>query len=253
MGRSKIELRCSVNVRGARISGSIQWYNTSALSDDGTAPRVEPVADLQRRRISVSTEGYWWCGVTDEALMTQQQRCTSVPALHLYQCICRDIDFVTFRGICPSTVNENLRCNRQPSTCRLRQTLLCLSTTVLSMHPPVMATETASSATTKNPLLQPLKTKTPPPTKTASVSSHQTRDEHGVITTTNVLLHPSFTLTTSDRKDNEIRANPAGSSIVQLLTYIVGPVVALIAISIVIVLLTCVCCLRYKKNKLRGI
>jgi hypothetical protein len=122
---------------------------------------------------------------------------------------------------------------------------------MLSMHPVVMATETTPSATTKNPLLQPLKTKTPPPTKTASIPA---QDEHSVTTATNVLLHPSFTLTTSsDRgKDNEIRANPAGSSIVQLLTYIVGPVVALIAISIVIVLLTCVCCLRYKNNKLRG-
>ena len=91
----------------------------------------------------------------------------------------------------------------------------------------------------------------PPATKTVNIPGHQTRDGHSVTTTT-VPLHPSVTLTAGHGKDTEIRASSGGSGAIQLLIYTVGPVVALVSIAIVLVLLTCVGCVRYRKSKLRG-
>ena len=255
VGRSTIRLLCSVDRTRFSNSG-IQWFNVRDLNEDGTLSLPDQPASVTRWiTVSASDQGYWWCSVNSDT--SDAQSCSSVPALHLYQCTCGDEDF-QISSICPATATRNA-CNVQPTlVCRSggSQTLLCLTTTQISMFP---SQQSSTPAETANANLPPTPPAVAPTVEFPSLGrvftttllfqpSHQTFVGHGTTRTNPVLLLPSVTPTPIE--DGETRVDSVGGfSIVQLMLYIVGPVAALTAISIVLVLLVLVCCLHRCRKK----
>lgn len=234
VGRNNIQLRCYV---GRKSSLRVLWYNVQVLNEDETVPLVDPAATVQAGEVfTASSVGYWWCG----RVKTQAECLSSIPAVHLYRCDCNN------DVICRRTRT----CSRD-RFCSSARGVLCMSTTTIIPYQ-MSTTESVNGGPlpTKIPAADSF-LENPPATKTVNIPGHQTRDGHSVTTTT-IPLHPSVTLTAGHGKDTEIRASSGGSGAIQLLIYTVGPVVALVSIAIVLVLLTCVGCVRYRKNKLRG-
>lgn len=229
----------------------MQWYSVQELNSDGTIPLAETSAnqDTARMTVNLSSEnqGYWWCS-SDNTTKKKNERCQTITALHLYPCTCNSITLTVFQRICPASRSPMI-CARQ-AQCRSGQSLLCLSTTQLSISPSTteaLSYETASASSTISTLLYQSETQLETQKTTLTPTSG-----HSSVTTTHTLLLPtpsSSPPTPPDGKKNETKANESSSNTVQLLLYIVGPLVVLTALSVVSMILCCILCLQYKKNK----
>ena len=251
MGRNNVRLNCAVDGASNR---DVRWYSVQDLEDGIVPSRTPAVASGSQISVSSSDVGFWWCSVVRET--SDAEKCSTVAALHIYECICND-DLQIDR-VCPANTRRSGVCTLAlSSVCRTSQTLLCVTSTQLPLLPTLQpSTSAAKALETANDHFPTTHISTA--TKTLGIShqaststtvlfqsNHRTTPGHAITTATAMLPQPSGTSDT----DNETRVHGLGLGMVQLLLYIVGPVVAFVAVSIVLLLLILICCLHYRRNK----